>query len=89
MVAPVRVKNDYQPPDENDLATPATEITSRHKVDRQSLLPPCRVMLGQDAYRKISKIRNCVTWVTTKLFLHTPVWWWHEAKSADPPLDPS
>jgi hypothetical protein len=27
--------------------------------------------------------------VTTKLFLHTQVWWWHEAKFPDPPLDPS
>jgi hypothetical protein len=44
MVAPVRVKNDYPPPDENDLATPAREITSRHRVDRRSLLPPRRVI---------------------------------------------
>jgi hypothetical protein len=36
--------------------------------------------MGQDAYRKISEIRNCVTWVTIKLILHTRVWWWHEAK---------
>jgi hypothetical protein len=26
--------------------------------------------------------------VTIKLFLHTQVWWWHEAKFLDPPLDP-
>src|SRR3954454_17506136 len=44
MVAPVRVKDDYPPPDENDLATPEREITSRHRVDRRSLLPPRRVM---------------------------------------------
>jgi hypothetical protein len=44
---------------------------------------------GQGAYRNISEIRNCVTWETTKLFSHTQVWWWHEAKSPDPPLDPS
>jgi len=25
----------------------------------------------------------------TKLFLHTQVWWRHEAKFPDPPLDPS
>jgi hypothetical protein len=31
------------------------------------------LQMGQDAYRKIAKIRNCVTWVTTKLFLHTQV----------------
>jgi hypothetical protein len=31
-------------------------------------------MMGQDAYRKISASRNCVTWVTTELFLHTQVW---------------
>jgi hypothetical protein len=37
------------------------------------------LQMGQDAY----------TWVTIKLFLHTQVWWWHEAKSPDPPLDPS
>jgi hypothetical protein len=36
-------------------------------------------MMGQDAYRKISAIRNCVTRVTTELFLHAQVWWWHEA----------
>jgi len=47
------------------------------------------LQMGQDAYRKISEIRNCVTWVTIKLFLRTQVWWWHEAKSPDPPLDPS
>jgi len=40
MVAPVH----FKPPDENDLATPAREITSRHRVDRRSLLPPRRVM---------------------------------------------
>ena len=39
------------------------------------------LQMGQDAYRKISEIRNCVTWVTTKLFLHTQVLWCHEAKS--------
>src|SRR4051812_35282997 len=44
MVAPVR----FKPPDENDLATPAREITSRHRVDRQSLLLPCRVMLQRE-----------------------------------------
>jgi hypothetical protein len=33
--------------------------------------------MGQDAYRKISEIRNCVTGITIKLFLHTQVWWWH------------
>ena len=38
------------------------------------------LQMGQDAYRKISEIRNCVTWVTIKLFLHTQVWWWHEAR---------
>jgi hypothetical protein len=37
--------------------------------------------MGQDAYKKIAEIRNCVTWVTIKLFLYTQVWWWHEAKS--------
>src|SRR6185437_10629547 len=36
-----------------------------------------------------TEIRNCVTWVTIELFLHTQVWWWHEAKFPDPPLDPS
>ena len=41
------------------------------------------------AYRKIPEIRNYVTCVTIKLFLHTQVWWWHEAKSPDPLLDPS
>lgn len=46
-------------------------------------------MMGQDAYRKISASRNCVTWVMTELFLHTRVWWRHEAKSHDPPLDGS
>jgi hypothetical protein len=40
------------------------------------------LQMGQDAYRNISE-------VTTKLFLHTQIWWWHEAKSPDPPLDPS
>jgi hypothetical protein len=39
------------------------------------------LQMEQDAYRKISEIRNCVTWVTIKLFLHTQAWWWHEAKS--------
>ena len=39
------------------------------------------LQMGRDAYRKISEIRNCVTWVTIKPFLHTQVWWWHEAKS--------
>ena len=43
MVAPVRVKDSYPPHDENDLATPAREITSRHRLDRRSLLPPRRV----------------------------------------------
>ena len=42
------------------------------------------LQMGQDAYRKISEIRNCVTWVTIKLFLHTQVWGWHEAKSHNP-----
>src|SRR4051794_1061139 len=41
MVAPVR----FKPSDENDLAIPAREITSRHRVDRRSLLLPRRVML--------------------------------------------
>ena len=35
MVAPVR----FKPPDQNDLAKPAREITSRHGVDRRSLSP--------------------------------------------------
>ncbi|RZN33502.1 hypothetical protein CWO90_09795 [Bradyrhizobium sp. Leo121] len=47
------------------------------------------LQIGQDGYRKISEIRNCVAWVTTKLFLHTQVWWWLEAKSSDPLLDTS
>ena len=42
------------------------------------------LQMGRDAYRKISEIRNYVTWVTIKLFLHTQVCWWHEAKSPDP-----
>jgi hypothetical protein len=46
-------------------------------------------MMGQDAYRKIPATRNCVTWVTTLLFLHTQVWRWHEAKSHNAPLDRS
>ena len=29
------------------------------------------LQMGQDAYRKLSEIWNCVTWVTTKLFLHS------------------
>jgi len=33
--------------------------------------------------------RRPIAGITTKLFLHTQVWWWHEAKSPDPPLDPS
>jgi hypothetical protein len=37
------------------------------------------LQMGQDVY----------TWVTIKLFLHTQVCWWREAKSPDPPLDPS
>ena len=37
------------------------------------------LQMGRDAYRNISEIRNCVTWVTTNLFLHTQAWWWHEA----------
>jgi len=40
MVAPV----GFKPPDENDLATPAREITSRYRVDRRSLLPQRRVV---------------------------------------------
>jgi hypothetical protein len=28
------------------------------------------LQMGQDVY----------TWVTIKLFLHTQVWWWHEAR---------
>ena len=40
MVAPVR----FEPLDENDIAAPAREITSRHRLDRRSLLPPRRVM---------------------------------------------
>ena len=32
------------------------------------------LQMGQDVY----------TWVTIKLFLHTQVCWWHEAKSPDP-----
>src|SRR6185295_9898859 len=44
MVVPVRVKDDCPPPDKNDLATPAREITSRHRVDRRSLLPPRGVL---------------------------------------------
>jgi hypothetical protein len=40
MGAPVR----FKPSDENDLATPAGEITYGHGVDRRSLLPPRRVM---------------------------------------------
>src|SRR6185437_1873269 len=43
MLAPVRVKNGYSPPDENGPASPAREITSRHKVDRRSLLAQCRI----------------------------------------------
>jgi hypothetical protein len=34
--------------------------------------------MGQDAYKNVSEIRNCVTLVTTKLFLHTQVWWWQK-----------
>src|SRR5262245_50441975 len=33
------------------------------------------LQMGQDAYRKISEIRNCIMWLTTKLCLHTQVWW--------------
>jgi hypothetical protein len=44
---------------------------------------------GAGCQPKISEIQNCVAWVTIKLFLQTPVWWWHEAKSPDPPLDRS
>ena len=33
------------------------------------------LQMEQDAYGNISEIRKCVTWVTTKLFLHTQVWW--------------
>jgi hypothetical protein len=40
MVAPVHVKDDSSPNDENDLATPAKEINSRNRIDRRSLLPP-------------------------------------------------
>jgi len=40
MLAPARLK----PAEEHELATPAREITSRHGVDRRSLLPPQRVM---------------------------------------------
>jgi hypothetical protein len=47
------------------------------------------LQMGQDANRKISEIRNRVTCLTIKLFLHTQVWWRHEAKLTDPPLDPS
>ena len=70
------------------------EVVVRHVADRM----PDRgkrgkdiaiLQMGRDAYRKISEIRNCVTWVTIKLFLHTQVCWWREAKSPDPPLDPS
>ncbi|MGY2909096.1 hypothetical protein ACVWVY_008117 [Bradyrhizobium sp. URHC0002] len=42
---------------------------------------------GQDAYRKLLESRNWVAWVTTNLFLHTQVWWWHEpspSNRADP-----
>src|SRR5262245_25439600 len=42
--AGIRVKVDYAPRDDNDLATPATEITSRHRVDKRSLLPRRRVI---------------------------------------------
>ena len=35
---------------------------------------------GAGCLQKNFESRNCVTWVTTKLFLHTQVWWWHEAK---------
>ncbi len=45
--------------------------------------------MGWDAYRTISAIRNRVTRVMTELFLHAQVWWWHEAKPHDPPLDRS
>jgi hypothetical protein len=44
------------------------------------------LQMGQDAYRKISKIRNCVTWVTTKLFLHTRTRYvasWHFSDASD------
>jgi hypothetical protein len=40
MVAPVRFKTT----DKNDHPPPAREITSRHRVDRRSLLPPWRAM---------------------------------------------
>ena len=70
-----------------DLSCATSPIGCRTEV-REGKTSPFWQM-GQDAYRKISKIRNCVTWVTTKLFLHTQVWWWHEANFPDPPLDPS
>ena len=66
----------------------------RHVADRM----PDRGKRGKDiailadgagCLQKNFRNRNCVTWVTIKLFLHTQVWWWHEAKSPDPPLDPS
>jgi hypothetical protein len=40
-LVPVRVEMTIQ--DEIDLATPGEEITSRHRIDRRSLLPPRRV----------------------------------------------
>jgi hypothetical protein len=46
------------------------------------------LQIGQDVYRK-NFGKSGTAWVATKLFLHTQVWCWHEAKSPDPPLDPS
>ena len=66
------------------------EVVVRHVADRM----PDRGKRGKDiaicrwgrmSTEKISKIRNCVTWVTIKLFLHTQVWCWHEAKLPDRP----
>src|SRR3954451_3682256 len=61
MVAPVRVKDDYPPPDKNDLATPEREITSRHRVDRRSLLPPRHVM-PERGMPPAASAENCHPW---------------------------
>ncbi|WP_165637172.1 hypothetical protein [Bradyrhizobium shewense] len=53
----------------------------RHVADRM----PDRGKRGKDI--TILQMGQ-VAWVTIKLFLHTQVWWWHEAKPGSP-LDPS
>lgn len=58
MLAPVRVKNDYPSPDENDPAGLAREITSRHKVDRRSLFAQCRVSRDATSQPHLQRLLN-------------------------------